>query len=107
MTQAYVQELKRALLERGFWPTWSALECGWVQIGFDFLPGRHPSWLRAFQLPVAAATPDAYEQLIRDWQAQVLADLNLGQPSPVVRRLIAEHGQELIVAAMGGVLHAA
>lgn len=93
--------LREAMKVRGYAPTWSAIEGDHVQMGFDFMPGRMPGWLRAFQLPANEATPDNFEAAIREWQKDVLRDLHMGIPSDVVRRMIAEHGQLAVTLAMG------
>lgn len=97
-----VEHIVRELLTRG-WRVMSARPLGdRVLIGVEFMGGRAPTWLKAFEVPAVAATPDAVEADIVRWQMKVLRELAEGRSSPLVRRMIAEHGQDAVVAAMTG-----
>lgn len=100
MTQGELRAVRDELAQRGYVPTWMALEQGYAQIGFNFLPGYNPAWLRAFQLPAQSATPDGFETAIRAWQWNVLQELEADRSSDVVRQLIREHGREPVMRAM-------
>jgi hypothetical protein len=94
------EKLGQVLLLRG-WRVVSAREVGGMAVvGLEFMGGRAPTWLKAFEVPIRDATPAAVEAQIFQWQGKVLRDLAEGRPSPLVRRMIAEHGQDAVIGAM-------
>lgn len=88
------------LLHRG-WRVTNAHDHGdKVSVAFELMQGRDPTWHKSVEVPAAMATPDAVEAAILRWQAKVLIDVSEGKPSPIVRRMIAEHGQDWVMAAL-------
>jgi hypothetical protein len=68
-------------------------------VGFELIgPGKPPHWFKAFQ--VARADPDLVEHELSGWKGAVIRDLIQGVPSQVVRRMVAEHGQDRVLEAM-------
>lgn len=96
-----LEPLVNELKSRGYRIPWAREEGGMVQVGFEWMGGKAPTWLRGFELPITAACPDTFEMEARLWRQKVLADIGLGRPSPVVRRMLAEHGSTAVFQAMG------
>lgn len=72
---------------------------GRVIVGFDLLPpGRVPSWRKAIE---AADTPDQVEHALAQWRGGVMGSILCGNPSPIVRQMIAEHGLQVVYQALG------
>ena len=59
-----LESLCRALIERGWWVTAAERTDATVIIGFNFIPGGHPSWLKAFEVPHADANIPGVEAAI-------------------------------------------
>lgn len=95
-----VEAVCHELLRRGFRVMSAKQDGDHLTVSFDFMGGRAPLWLKAVQVPAERATPDAICAEVAAWQAKVLTDIGQGRPSPVVRRMIAEHGHETVIAAM-------
>lgn len=95
-----VEGVCRELLRRGFRVMSAKQDGDYLTVSIDFMGGHTPLWLKAVQVPVERATPDAICAEVQAWQARVLTDIGQGRPSPVVRRMIAEHGHAAVVAAM-------
>lgn len=103
---SYGREVAEELVKRGWFVT--AFEpvvntersAGSLIVGVNFMPQRRPSWLKAFELPISAATPDLFEKAIEVWKRRVRHDLRHGRASHTVRRMLAEHGPEAVREAM-------
>lgn len=95
-----IESICRELLRRGFRVMSAKQDGDAVTVSFDFMGGRTPLWLKAVQVPADRATPDAISAEVRAWQGRVLTDIAQARPSPIVRRMIAEHGHAAVVAAM-------
>lgn len=96
-----LETVARELLRRGHRVT--AVERtadGGVIAGFSLLPpGLHPTWLKAVE--AREATPDAVERALENWQGQCIRALVTGKPSAIVRQMVAEHGREAVMRALG------
>lgn len=96
-----LEAVVRELLRRGHRVT--AAERTWnggVVVGFEIMgPGDPPTWLKAVQAPTL--DPDAVERSLRAWKDSVIRDLAEDRASPIVRRMIAEHGQDRVFRALG------
>lgn len=95
-----VDALCKELVRRGWFVTEAELMQDSVIVGFNFLPRHDPNWLKAFRLPFKDATPDAFEREIDLWRADVLRRLDDCELTPVLRRLLAEHGADKVREAM-------
>lgn len=103
MNVADPHDLRRALEAKGFRVTAVVPEpeTGRLLIGFNFMPHRvAPSWLKAFEVGVDA-TPEDVERQVEVWRARVRDDLARAHPSSTVRELIAAHGRQAVIQAMG------
>lgn len=92
----------RELVRRGWWVTAAEKTNSSVIVGFNFFPRGDPSWLKAFELPYADATPDGVERAIDDWMFSVRQAIENGEPSATVRQMIAEHGIDNVRRVMRG-----
>lgn len=100
----HLEALCRELVRRGWWVTAAERTGAGVIVGFNFLPERGaPSWLKAFEVPDHLADVRGVEVMIRTWMDGVLWDLENGTPSETVRRMVAEHGPQVVREAMGRV----
>lgn len=102
MTGERLESLCRELVRRGWWVT-AAENCPeTVIIGFNFMPGRAPAWLKAFELAHEDATVEGVEAAVEAWKETVRHRLENGIASETVRRMLAEHGpgavQEVMLA---------
>lgn len=97
-----LEGLCRALVSRGWWVTAAEWTPETVIIGFNFMPQKHPSWLKAFEVPHADATVGGVEAAIETWKAGVRHALQNGGASETVRKMIAEHGTQAVGEAMHG-----
>lgn len=71
-----------------------------VIVGFSLLPpGLSPTWLKAVE--AMTLDPDAVERALETWQGHCVRSLVAGEPSPIVRRMVAEHGRDAVMAALG------
>jgi hypothetical protein len=100
LREAALTQFAVELIRRGWFVT--AIETGarTALIGFNFLPNRRPSWLKAFEVPLDELTVGAVERRIEDWKASVRHGLALGRTSWTVRRMLAEHGPDRVEEAM-------
>lgn len=95
-----LEALCRRLVERGWWVT-AAEKCPeTVIIGFNFMPHAAPTWLKAFEVSHASATPEGVEAAIEAWKITVRYALENGGASPLVRQMVAEHGLQAVREAM-------
>lgn len=93
--------LMRELHARGYPATNAKGEGATLLITFDLMPGRCPAWLKAVEVHSTARFPaDLVGLELGRWQMSVLAAIAEGRPSSIVRRMIAEHGHEAVIAAM-------
>lgn len=95
-----LSDLCRTLVQRGWWVTAAEKTPHTVLIGFNFLPRKHPCWLKAFEVPLAAATVEGVEAAVEAWKAEVRERLANGMASALVRQMIAEHGLDVVREAM-------
>lgn len=100
LTRGSLLGLCRELVARGWWVTAAERERDALLIGFDFLPHRAPSWRKAFEVPWSEADIEGVERHVEGWKAKVRRDLADGSASPLVRQMVAEHGPEVVRAAM-------
>ena len=95
-----LESLCRVLVQRGWWVTAAERTPETVIIGFNFLPNRAPTWLKAFEVPHRHADVRGVEVMIETWKAGVRHDLESGHTSAVVRQMLAEHGVQAVREAM-------
>jgi hypothetical protein len=100
MQPGRLESLCRELVRRGWWVTAAEKTQATVLIGFNFMPERAPSWLKAFEVPHDAATVEGVEAAIETWKAGVRHALQNGGASQTVRHMVAEHGPHRVEEAM-------
>jgi hypothetical protein len=102
--QTDVIGIVQELIHRG-WRVTNAHDHGdKVSVAFELMNGVDPTWHKAVEVPAREASPNEVERVMRAWQAKVRLDIRLGRPSPVIRRMIAEHGQDAVDRALNSPL---
>lgn len=106
LAPGHLEILCRQLVDRGWYVTAAEKTDQTVMVGFNFMPGPAPTWLKAFEVDHKDATVEGIEAAIEAWKAQVRHELENGASSQLVRQMIAEHGPDKVKEAMSGRLHA-
>lgn len=100
LTAQRINDLARELVQRGWMVTAAEANLLTLIVGFNFMPNRAPSWLKAFEVPLAEVSVEAFERRIEAWKHKVRDELARGKSSETVRRQLAEHGPDAVKEAM-------
>lgn len=83
----------------GLKPVWLECVAGRIGIGIEFVSAL-PTWTKAFHLPIASASPEAFILEINKWKNEVRRGIVQGNASTVVQKAIGYHGMGAVLDAM-------
>lgn len=98
MISAHV--MARELMRRGYHVQAVETTADGFLVTVEFMPGRSPNWMKGVVVKGGPNAPDAADVELGSWQQKILGDIADGTPSPIVRKMIAEHGYRAVLDAM-------